>query len=112
MAYKFNPFTSNFDIDNSTIVAASDPASAAEGTFLINTTSGTLKIYYAGAWHIIFTFPSVADELLLETGDIVLLETGDSVLLEAGASPGATDFLFEDDTTFLWEDSTTFLMES
>lgn len=136
--YVLNPFTASLDADSSTIIATSDPASADNGQWLINTTTGLLKIYYAGAWHTIYTFPSIADNLLLQTGDSLLLndgsdlllsagpvvlidnlllQTGDNLLLEQGGQlelsetvtpPAGTDFVFVDSTTFSFADSTTF----
>ncbi len=134
--FVINPFTGILDADSSTIVASADPASASNGTWLINTTTGLLKIYYASAWHTIFTFPSIADNLLLQTGDSLLLndgsdlllsegpvvlidnlllQTGDDLLLEQGGqlelsetAVVGTDFSFVDSTTFSFVDSTTF----
>lgn len=83
MAFKFNPFTGNLDIVNSTIIATSDPASSSEGQWLINTTSNELKIYYSGAWYVIYSFGApVANLLLLEDGFVLLMENGDNFRLE------------------------------
>lgn len=62
---------------------ASDPATAPEGTMIINTVSGTLKIYYGGTWQTLHSLTPPTDYfLLMETGDYLLLETGDKIILE------------------------------
>lgn len=60
-------------------LVASDPASAAEGDMIYNTTDGALKVYYNGAW----------------------------VTIGSGTSDTAT-FDFMDDTDFLFMDDTGF----
>lgn len=60
---------------------SSDPASANEGDWILNTTNHTIKIYYSGAWRTLHTISIEDYYLLLETGDFLLQENGDKIIL-------------------------------
>lgn len=58
---------------------SSDPASATEGSIILNTTDDTIKIYYAGSWQTLHTLTAAAATfLLLEDGSFFLQEDGSS----------------------------------
>ena len=58
-------------------LVSSDPASAKEGSFIINTTDDGYKVYYGGTWQTLHTLtPATASFLLLEDGFSILLEDG------------------------------------
>lgn len=60
---------------------SSDPASATEGSIILNTTDHTIKIYYSGSWQTLHTLTSGASYLLLEDGSFFLQEDGSSKIL-------------------------------
>ena len=61
---------------------SADPASAAEGSLILNTSDDKIKIYYAGSWQTLHTLTPAADYFLkLESGDFFLLENGDKLIL-------------------------------
>lgn len=61
-------------------LVASNPASADEGTLILNTSNNSIYVYYLGEWRLLHTL-TIADEfLLLENGDFILLENGDKII--------------------------------
>lgn len=61
-------------------IVSTDPSTPTEGQQIINSTSGTYKIYYSGQWWVIYTFSSESD-LLLQDGSNILLQDGTNILL-------------------------------
>lgn len=64
-------------------LVSSDPASAKEGSLIINTTDDGMKVYYGGSWQTLHTLtPATPSFLLLEDGFFLLLEDGSKLILE------------------------------
>lgn len=62
-------------------LVTSDPASASNGDFIINTTTGLMKVWYGSGWWLI-TQIAIQNKILIESGDFSLLESGDNMLME------------------------------
>lgn len=63
-------------------IVSSNPASATEGTLILNSSTNSIYVYYSGDWRLLHTITIADDFLLLENGDYILLENGDKIILE------------------------------
>jgi len=81
MGYVFDGFKGDLFHEHPIKQVTSDPASAKEGSLIINTSTNIMKIYYGGTWqdlHTLIGFPVTF--LLLEDGFNFLQEDGSSKL--------------------------------
>ena len=70
------------DNDSKITVVTSNPASADEGTLILNSSNHSIYVYYSSDWRLLHTISIGEDYLLLEIGDYILLEIGDKIIIE------------------------------
>lgn len=64
-------------------IVSSEPASAKEGSLIIDSSDNGMKVYYGGTWQLLHTLTFTSTPaLLLEDGFYILLEDGSKLLLE------------------------------
>ncbi len=81
MPYVFDKFVGDLFHEHPIKQVTSDPASAKEGSLIINTADNGMKVYYGGTWQTLHTLtPAAALFLLLEDGFDFLQEDGSSKL--------------------------------
>lgn len=74
MPYVVDKFVGDLFHEHPIKQVTSDPASAKEGSLIINATDDGMKVYYNGSWQLLHTLDPYA--LLLEDGFYILLEDG------------------------------------
>ena len=83
MGYVYDAFKGNLFHEHPIRQVTADPASAKEGSLIINTSTDEMKVYYGGTWQILHSLtPSTPSFLLLEDGFTLLLEDGFKLKLE------------------------------
>lgn len=77
MAYVYDYLKGDMMHEHPIKVVGSEPASAKEGSLIIDTSDDGMKVYYGGSWQLLHTLVAATPSfLLLETGDFILLEDG------------------------------------
>jgi len=75
MAYVYDYFKGDLLHEHPIKQVSSDPASAKEGSLIINTTTDAMKVYYGGTWQTLHTLtPGVATGIgtwIIETDFVV-----------------------------------------
>lgn len=75
MGFVFDALKGNMFHEHPIEQVSSDPASAEEGSLIINTVTNEMKVYYAGAWQVLHTLTAASPSFyLLEDGTSFFLQ--------------------------------------
>jgi len=81
MAYVYDYLKGDMMHEHPIRLVTSDPASAKEGSLIINTTSHEMKVYYFSSWQTLHTLAASFSYFLQEDGSSRFLQEDGSSLL-------------------------------
>lgn len=83
MGFVYDAFKGKMFHEHPIKQVTADPASAKEGSLIINTTTDEMKVYYGSSWQVLHTLtPATPSYFLLEDAFTLLLEDGFKLKLE------------------------------
>jgi len=63
------------------IYVTANPASAEEGTLILNTSAHSVYVWYSGDWRLLHTITIAIEYLLTEDDNFIVQEAGDKIIL-------------------------------